>query len=194
MDDKDILATLKSRLFNEHGTSEVKLKKPVVTGTQDWRAGGGDPTCTKVRAKSETEFEWYLDDWAYGWYGEDAWCNGVKHGYLTVEMKIKILNQALDAPKKSAEDKKEDVLSYKDAKKAYELLCEGKDAAKWKLALKQGLIPEKEEFLENEAMYKLWAMRKSGKAISYKEMYGIVEHLLVLIDHAETSASYSNWD
>ena len=56
MNDNAILATLKSRLFHEHGTSEVKLKKPVVTGTQDWRAGGGDPTCDKVRAKSETEF------------------------------------------------------------------------------------------------------------------------------------------
>lgn len=195
MGNNAILATLKSRLFKEHGTSEAKLKNPVVTGTQDWRAGGGDPTCTKVRAKSETEFEWYLNDWAYGWYGEDAWCNGVEYpGYLTVEMKIKILTQALGVSKKSVEEKREDALPYEDAKKAYELLHEEKDTTKWELARKQELVPEEEEFLENEAMYKLWTMRKSSKAISYKEMYDIVEHLLVLIDHAEISSSYSNWD
>jgi hypothetical protein len=189
-----ILATLKSRLFKEHGTSEVKLKKPVVTGTQDWRAGGGDPTCDKVRAKSETEFEWYLNDWAYGWYGEDAWCNGVEYpGYLTVEMKIKILTQALGVSKKSVEEKREDALPYEDAKRAYELLHEEKDTTKWELARKQGLIPEKREFLENEAMYKLWTMRKSSKAISYKEMYDIVEHLLVLIGQAESMARSAGW-
>ena len=195
MDNNTILATLKARLFKEHGTNEVKLKKPVRTGTQDWRAGGGDPTCAKVRAKSETEFEWYLNDWAYGWYGEDAWCNGVEYpGYLTVELKIKILTQALGVSKKSIEEKREDALPYEDAKRAYELLKEERDTNKWELARKQELIPEEEEYLENEAMYKLWVMRKSDKAISYKEMYDIVEHLLALIDHAEMSGSYSNWD
>ena len=189
-----ILATLKSRLFKEHGTSEVKLKKPVVTGTQDWRAGGGDPTCVKVRALSETEFEWYLEDWAYGWYGEDDYSNGVDGGHLTTDLKIKILTQALGVSKKSVEEKREDALPYKDAKRAYELLHEEKDTTKWELARKQELIPEEEEYLENEAMYKLWTMRKSSKAISYKEMYDIVEHLLALIDHAEISGSYSNWD
>lgn len=90
------LKDLKAMLFKEHGTDEVALKKPVKTGTQDWRAGGGDPTCTKVRAKSETEFEWYLSDWAYGWYGEDEYCNGVEYpNHLTNKMKIRILNQAL---------------------------------------------------------------------------------------------------
>ena len=194
MDSNAILATLKSRLFKEHGTSEVKLKKPVVTGTQDWRAGGGDPTCVKVRAKSETEFEWYLNDWAYGWYGENDYSNGVDGGHLTTDLKIKILTQALGVSKKSVEEKREDALPYKDAKRAYELLHEEKDTTKWELARKQELIPEEEEYLENEAMYKLWTMRKSSKAISYKEMYDIVEHLLALIDHAEISGSYSNWD
>ena len=194
MDSNAILATLKSRLFKEHGTSEVKLKKPVVTGTQDWRAGGGDPTCVKVRAKSETEFEWYLNDWAYGWYGEDDYSNGVDGGHLTTDLKIKILTQALGVSRKSVEEKREDALPYEDAKRAYELLHEEKDTTKWELARKQELIPEEEEYLENEAMYKLWTMRKSSKAISYKEMYDIVEHLLALIDHAEISGSYSNWD
>jgi hypothetical protein len=188
-----ILATLKSRLFKEHGTSEVKLKKPVVTGTQDWRAGGGDPTCVKVRAKSETEFEWYLNDWAYGWYGEDDYSNGVDGGHLTTDLKIKILTQALGVSRKSVEEKREDALPYKDAKSAYEFLHEEGDTAKWELARKQGLIPEKREFLENEAMYKLWTMRKSSKAISYKEMYDIVEHLLDLIDQAESMARSAGW-
>ena len=115
-------------------------------------------------------------------------------GYLTVELKIKILTQALGVSKKSIEEKREDALPYEDAKRAYELLKEERDTNKWELARKQELIPEEEEYLENEAMYKLWVMRKSDKAISYKEMYDIVEHLLALIDHAEMSGSYSNWD
>lgn len=103
MDNKSLVATLKARLFNEHGTNEVKLKNPVVTGKEDWRAGGGDPTCVMVRAKSETEFEWYLNDWAYGWYGENSRSNGVSTenengeiGYLDDNLKIKILTQALE--------------------------------------------------------------------------------------------------
>lgn len=193
MDNNAILANLKGRLFNEHGTNEVKLKKPVVTGTQDWRAGGGDPTCTKVRAVDETEFFWYLNDWAYGWYGEDDYSNGVDGGQLTTELKIKILTQALGVSKKSVEEKREDALPYEDAKKAYKLLREEQDTDKWELARKQELIPEDEEFLGSEAMYKLWVMRKSDKAMSYKEMYAVVEQLLALIDHAESSAMYAGW-
>ena len=110
MTDKEYLAQLKAELFQLHGTNEVKLKKPVKTGTQDWRAGGGDPTCPKVRAKSETEFEWYLNDWAYGWYGEDQWCNGVEYpGYLTVAKKIQILQQALWGVKRPVENKTENI-------------------------------------------------------------------------------------
>lgn len=188
MDNKTILATLKARLFKEHGTNEVKLKKPVKTGTQDWRAGGGDPTCAKVRAKSETEFEWYLNDWAYGWYGENDWCNGVEYpGYLTEPMKIKILTQALGVSKKSVEEKRENTLSYEDAKHMRELLWEEKDEQKVELALRDEMIPEDEEFLGSEAMYKLWAMRKSDKAMPYKEMYAVVQELLELIERARTS-------
>jgi hypothetical protein len=193
MDNNAILATLKSRLFHEHGTSEVKLKKPVVTGTQDWRAGGGDPTCTKVRAVDEKEFFWYLNDWAYGWYGEDDYSNGVDGGHLTTDLKIKILTQALGVSRKSVEEKREDALPYEDAKRAYELLHKERDTTKWELARKQELIPEEEEYLGNEAMYKLWTMRKSTKAISYKEMYDIVEHLLDLIDQAESMARSAGW-
>lgn len=96
MTDTEYLAQLKAELFKQHGTAEVKLKNNVKTGTQDWRAGGGDPYCSKVRAKSATEFEWYLNDWAYGWYGEDDWCNGVSYpGHLNTKKKIQILQQAL---------------------------------------------------------------------------------------------------
>jgi uncharacterized protein Yka (UPF0111/DUF47 family) len=95
--------------------------------------------------------------------------------------------------KKSVEEKREDALPYEDAKRAYELLHEERDTTKWELARKQELIPEEEEYLGNEAMYKLWTMRKSTKAISYKEMYDIVEHLLDLIDQAESMARSAGW-
>ena len=200
MNDKEILANLKGRLFSEHGTNEVKLKKPVRTGTQDWRAGGGDPTCTKVRAKSETEFEWYLNDWAYGWYGEDDYSNGVEtknkngeYGHLDDDLKIKILTQALGVSKKSVKEETTDVLPYEDAKKAYELLHEERDSNKWELAIKQGLVPEDDFYIENPATYELWKFRKSDKTVPYKVLYGVVEELLARIDHAESSARYAGW-
>jgi hypothetical protein len=141
----------------------------------------------------EKEFFWYLNDWAYGWYGEDDYSNGVDGGHLTTDLKIKILTQALGVSRKSVEEKREDALPYEDAKRAYELLHEERDTTKWELARKQELIPEEEEYLGNEAMYKLWTMRKSSKAISYKEMYDIVEHLLVLIGQAESMARSAGW-
>lgn len=194
MNDKEILANLKGRLFCEHGTNEVKLKKPVRTGTQDWRAGGGDPTCTAVRAKSETEFEWYLEDWAYGWYGEDDYSNGVDGGHLTTDLKIKILTQSLGVSKKSVKEGTADVLSYEDAKRVCELLDKDDDYEKTEMAHKQELIPEDDFYMENEATFELWRLRKSDKTVSYKVLYGVVEELLTRIDHAETSGSYSNWD
>jgi len=116
MTDTEYLATLKNQLFTQHGTDEVKLKRNVKTGKQDWRAGGSDPCCSKVRMKSATEFEWYLNDWAYGWYGEDAWCNGVDYpGHLTVSKKIQILQQALGGVKRPVENETEvidDVVEY----------------------------------------------------------------------------------
>ena len=115
MTDLEFLNYLKEQLFAQHGTDEVKLKKAVKTGKQDWRAGGCDPCCSKVRMKSATEFEWYLNDWAYGWYGENDWCNGVSNtGYLTVSKKIQILQQATGI-KRPIENKTEvidDVVEY----------------------------------------------------------------------------------
>lgn len=115
MTDNEYLSKLRADLFRIHGTNEVKLKRRVKTGKQDWRAGGGDPTCDKVRAKSATEFEWYLCDWAYGWYGENQWCNGVSHpGYLTTKKKIQILQQALDVtrPIENKTEVVDDVVEY----------------------------------------------------------------------------------
>ena len=116
MTDNEYLAQLKAEVFRLHGTNEVKLHRNVQTGEQDWRAGGGDPYCGEIRMKSETEFEWYLHDWAYGWYGENQWCNGVSYpGYLTTKLKIKILQQALGGVKRPVENKTEvidDVTEY----------------------------------------------------------------------------------
>ena len=122
MTNETYLAQLKAELFKIHGTDEVKLKNRVQTGTQDWRAGGSNPTCDKVRAKSATEFEWYLNDWAYGWYGEDDYSNGVgtrgkngDYGHLDTPLKIKILQQALGGVKRPIENKPEvinDVVEY----------------------------------------------------------------------------------
>lgn len=193
MDNNAILATLKSRLFHEHGTSEVKLKKPVVTGTQDWRAGGGDPTCTKVRAVDEKEFFWYLNDWAYGWYGEDDYSNGVDGGHLTTDLKIKILTQALGVSKKSVKEETIDALPYEDAKKVCELLDKDDDYEKREMAQNQGLIPDDDFYMENEATFALWRLRKSDKPITYKMLYGVVEELLERIDRAESMARSAGW-
>lgn len=59
------LADLKAKLFRKFGTQEIKVNMKL--GKQDW-ASGSTPYCTAIRAISETSFEWYLEDWAYGWY------------------------------------------------------------------------------------------------------------------------------
>ena len=199
----DYLAYLKKELYSKHGNKAVKLKKPVVVGKEDWQAGGGEPTCEKVRAIDETEFEWYLEYWGYGWYGEDDRCNGVTKPvstfseHLDIDLKIKILERALGGVvkpnkpkgKKSAEKEEKPKMPYKDAKKMYDLLFEEKDDNKWELAYKDEFIPKDRRFLSCEEMYNLWANKKSDKPVTYKEMYGIVEFLLGEI----SAAARSSW-
>jgi hypothetical protein len=61
------------------------------------------------------------------------------------------------------------------------------------MAHNQGLIPEDDFYMENEATFALWRLRKSDKPITYKMLYGVVEELLERIDRAESMARSAGW-
>jgi hypothetical protein len=170
--------------------TEVKLKTPakVIDDSGGFMSSGSNGYISAFRINPETKhIEYYLDFWCYGWHDGETeqgdYSNCFKdHG-------IKLIDRLIE--QKQTEGAAKDLTEAKAIDRALDL--DG-DSNKRTLAYKQGLIPEDDFYLENEATFNLWKLRRSDKPISYKEMYTIVEVILKKIDHAETSASLAGWD
>ena len=64
----DLFNKLKEEFKKKYGTKEVKLPKPFVLDVDSMT---GTSFLSKLRINPDTdEFEWWKEDWDYGWYSE----------------------------------------------------------------------------------------------------------------------------
>ena len=64
----ELFNKLKEEFKKKYGTKEVKLPKPIVLDVDSMT---GTSFLSKLRINPDTdEFEWWKEDWDYGWYPE----------------------------------------------------------------------------------------------------------------------------
>ena len=170
--------------------NEVKLDKRVrvINDSGGFMSSGSDGYVSALRINPETKhIEYYLDFWCYGWH--DGEVESEDYSNTFKDFGVQLVEQAIEElhTKNSAK-------SLDEAKRIDELLKEDNDYEKREMAHNQGLIPEDDFYMENEATFALWRLRKSDKPITYKVLYGVVEELLERIDHAESMARSAGWN
>jgi hypothetical protein len=168
--------------------NEVKLEKSVRVFSDSGAFGSGsDGYVSALRINPETKhIEYYLDFWCYGWH--DGEVESEDYSNTFKDFGVRLIEQAIEElhTKNSAK-------SLDEAKRIDELLDKDDDYEKREMAHNQGLIPEDDFYMENEATFALWRLRKSDKPITYKMLYGVVEELLERIDRAESMARSAGW-